>query len=81
MGVDGFSGNVGGDSVGQGLLKKGGGVVDISRSVEREGVAFDLSGDGLPVGIPVCPGVVVDEFGWRVRAGSMGRMDILGYGE
>lgn len=81
MGVDGFSGDMGGDSFRQGLLKVGGSMVYIGGSVEREGVAFDLSGDGLPVGIPVCPGVVMDKFGRRVRTGSVGWMDIVGNGE
>ena len=70
MGVDGFSWNMDLHGVSNDLLKEGRGVGDVVRVVVRKRVAFDLGGDGCPVGIPVGTTVVVDNLGRGCRARS-----------
>ena len=52
----------------QGPLEKGGSTGNVIRVVVGEGVVFDLGGKGIPVGIPVCTGIIMDKFRGRVKA-------------
>ena len=68
--VDGLGRDMAGDGVRQGLVQEGSSAGDVIRRTDGKVMAFDLGMNGVPVGIPVGAGVIVNKFRRDVRARS-----------